>query len=79
MSTAESGRTLYDDGASLRKMQSDETVRVPHQPLDKEDGLEVREVRGVRGGHCDEVCVHRGEIRRDIAMSGLRRGMPGRS
>ncbi|TRM56432.1 hypothetical protein BD626DRAFT_519483 [Schizophyllum amplum] len=39
VSTAESGRTLYDDGASLRKVQSDETIHVPHQPVDKEDAL----------------------------------------
>ncbi|KAL1750369.1 hypothetical protein FB107DRAFT_294619 [Schizophyllum commune] len=50
ISTAESGKTLFDDGsesegrkyndgAELRKVQSDETIHVAAHPADKEEGL----------------------------------------
>ncbi|KAL1741514.1 hypothetical protein HDZ31DRAFT_66858 [Schizophyllum fasciatum] len=39
VSGAESGRTLYEDGAGLQKTQSDDTIHVPARPVDKEDGL----------------------------------------
>ncbi|KAL1729860.1 hypothetical protein EV714DRAFT_273188 [Schizophyllum commune] len=50
ISTAESGKTLFDDGselearkysdgAELRKVQSDETIHVAAHPGDKEEGL----------------------------------------